>query len=824
MGTTSDKLTYLNTTKTKIKDAINLANTNITNETFRQYESKIKQALINTMNDKWGTWDNFEKVIGTGETLNLNPTSEAPMKIDLKGNTSQYTTTGKNLAIYNSATFGGYSVYIDSSSTDEKKKWYDIITTLPKDTTLIGNWDFKGDGTPTANISGLIVKITYSDNTSQNITKGESFTISNSKTISYLNVFGNSSSTTNTWSNIQFERGSQVTSYEPYTGGNPAPNPTYPQPVNVVTGDNEVNVVGKNFFNIGTSTSDYVNPSNAIKSISNNTINVEIKGSGGTFAYRNQNLSGNKTYTISSIFSIKYGRYFIRLRKLDDSGWLSNSDVTISGWTYNSYYGGWYVELVTKETPLTPQITIDIPNCLYWQIGFGFQTTTIGNIETISNTQIELGNQKTDYIPYQTPQTYPIYLGVENLFDGVFRQGTHVNTSTANCLCSDNEMKSVSGKQYTFYTNLPNTFKYKIMNCTANGTSTTVINDTSYSTSGSVSVNCTANGYLKILVKNNDDSDLTPSTITGYTFQVGIGTNHVYNQPIELCKIGDYQDELLKSTGKNLFDGEIELGSINPDDGTLSSSTTRTRSKNYIKVQPNTTYYFKRQNGLNRWVIGYTSSKVGITDGNYSGHASALMQIAPTEMAKSFTTSPTTEYIKWYDTNDTDLTEKVMISLEDIPFEPYGTQWYIHKEIGKVVLDGSETWYRWTANTFYITKLTEIRNALSNYYTYNSTATGAGQLNNGEFFIHDSLNNYVVIFKNTGINDSIDSFKTWLSTHNTTVYYILATPTNTIITDTELIGQLDNIQGAMSYTGQTNIMQVPYDKPFIITTTALKAI
>ena len=100
MGTTSDKLTYLATTKTKIKDAINLGNTNITNETFRQYENKIKQAMINTMNDKWGVWNNFDKVIGTNETLSLNNTEYAPMQVNLKGNTQQNSTTGRNLLSY----------------------------------------------------------------------------------------------------------------------------------------------------------------------------------------------------------------------------------------------------------------------------------------------------------------------------------------------------------------------------------------------------------------------------------------------------------------------------------------------------------------------------------------------------------------------------------------------------------------------------------------------------------------------------------------------------------------------------------------------------
>ena len=40
--------------------------------------------------------------------------------------------------------------------------------------------------------------------------------------------------------NIQVEAGSFATSYEPYVGGSPSPNPDYPQDVNVVTGKQTV--------------------------------------------------------------------------------------------------------------------------------------------------------------------------------------------------------------------------------------------------------------------------------------------------------------------------------------------------------------------------------------------------------------------------------------------------------------------------------------------------------------------------------------------------------------------------------------------------------
>ena len=141
-------------------------------------------------------------------------------------------------------------------------------------------------------------------------------------------------------------------------------------------------------------------------------------------------------------------------------------------------------------------------------------------------------------------------------------------------------------------------------------------------------------------------------------------------------------------------------------------------------------------------------------------------------------------------------------------------KWYKYNNIGKTVLNGSENWNQWGTDTFYITKLSSVRTGLSNYFKYNSTVTGASQLNNGEFFIHDNIHHNVVIFKNTSYTTVAD-FKTWLSTHNTTVYYVLATPTYTLLNDT-LQTQLDNLQYALAYDTQTNISQTNNDLPFII--------
>jgi hypothetical protein len=67
MGTTAEKLTYLNTTKTLIKGNLNLGGANISNEPFRVYSSKLidiyKDFLANGTDTLWNNWN---KVNGTG--------------------------------------------------------------------------------------------------------------------------------------------------------------------------------------------------------------------------------------------------------------------------------------------------------------------------------------------------------------------------------------------------------------------------------------------------------------------------------------------------------------------------------------------------------------------------------------------------------------------------------------------------------------------------------------------------------------------------------------------------------------------------------------
>lgn len=132
-----------------------------------------------------------------------------------------------------------------------------------------------------------------------------------------------------------------------------------------------------------------------------------------------------------------------------------------------------------------------------------------------------------------------------------------------------------------------------------------------------------------------------------------------------------------------------------------------------------------------------------------------------------------------------------------------GDDWYLHKEVGKVVLKGTEGWnYNSGTAVFYASNVVGYNTngfiPFSDYFV-GQNITSYGQLSdNGVAFLESTTNNRLVI-KYTSLGTNAPAIQTWLSNNNTTVYYVSATPTDTQITDNALIGQLDNVLKATLY-------------------------
>ena len=148
-----------------------------------------------------------------------------------------------------------------------------------------------------------------------------------------------------------------------------------------------------------------------------------------------------------------------------------------------------------------------------------------------------------------------------------------------------------------------------------------------------------------------------------------------------------------------------------------------------------------------------------------------------------------------------------------------GEKWYVKKQVGKVVLNGSETtWSRtqsattglcayWiAAPSIYLpgwNTETPVKPKLCDNFTYKleewKSVTSPCLCENS------GLTPNMCIFSGFADTTTIADWKSWLSTHPTTVYYALATPTTTEITNQTLIDQLEALASATLGYGVNNI-------------------
>lgn len=385
MGTFSDKTDYLLETKSKFKDRLNSLGASITSSTtFRNYLVWLDNLYNKLLNmNIFGLPNSLEGQ--TTQTGTPTPTTPQPINITT-GRQEIDIRQGKNLIISEKTYIGKMisTTLNEPLKLDNNDVWTTIIDYIPVEygKTYVISRSENGNGQFIFAQFDENKNMIARDNMTLYATNYLSYTINNQNTkylmVGYREDYAHD--------NIQLEEGTTPTNYE--------------QPKNKMY---EINL-GKNLFDIGTDKNDYEITSATtapswITSIENNVLTLTIQGSGGTVAYRKQKFDGNKTYTISSIFSRNNGRYYIRLRKKDNSDWLTNNDITISNWLYNSYYKGWYREF----TKTNVDTTTDIPDCLYWQLGIGYASADVGTSQTISNIQLENERVYTSYSPYKTP-------------------------------------------------------------------------------------------------------------------------------------------------------------------------------------------------------------------------------------------------------------------------------------------------------------------------------------------------------------------------------------------------------------------------------------
>lgn len=141
-----------------------------------------------------------------------------------------------------------------------------------------------------------------------------------------------------------------------------------------------------------------------------------------------------------------------------------------------------------------------------------------------------------------------------------------------------------------------------------------------------------------------------------------------------------------------------------------------------------------------------------------------------------------------------------------------GGTWKVHKEIGKVVYNGSESWVPQGGTGYtrvYVRSLSDALIApvgVIGIMADNYTGILASELRDEQKDYGIALSNSANrIFIRDKDQASASDLQTWLSTHNTTVYYALATPTTTEITDETLLAQLNAIYALELKEGEVNI-------------------
>ena len=179
------------------------------------------------------------------------------------------------------------------------------------------------------------------------------------------------------YSNVQVEVGSTATSYEPYVGGVPAPNPDYPQVVKTVTGRQAVKVEGKNLFDC----SGYSHSSNGLT----NTLNPD-----GTIT-----TTGVPTYNYTRVVPnlditdiLEDGATYVVSKTIPEA-YLAVQVIAKRVGEGNDYYTGSFT--VDKTTHSYYMITVQTTTVEAW----GDQPRTI-----TGGYQLEKGSEPTPFEPY----------------------------------------------------------------------------------------------------------------------------------------------------------------------------------------------------------------------------------------------------------------------------------------------------------------------------------------------------------------------------------------------------------------------------------------
>lgn len=492
----------------------------------------------------------------TDTTLSLS-TVPTPITISLNGNTTQEGSSGKNLfdsGFFLSAGWTLTNGYYTGTALALKNYSNSVGGVFPNGlnaSRITISFDAYKEGTSANTVR---VYIGYTDSTSSWVgvtattSTHFSLTSTSGKTVSNV-TFSYGTNATTYIKNFQIELGATETAFEPHI------SPTNPQVIHNVSGDNTVNVLGKNLIKIN----DYTTRTH-------NGMTFKALNDGGVLV--------NGTTTGNAFFNLDYEQ--------GKCPYPKGVPLTISG---GAMIGSYALEIdvlingSTSARATTSGVTFTIPTTAteaFTRVRVPNSGVTIDNV--IVHPLLEVGSTATTYEPY-TRQSYPLYLPVENLnkiadvksgwlpTSGAYptTNGSYPNAQYLIVPLNKGETCYLSGT-----TNIKG--RVRAMNTSA-VIGTVTANTTYYTTTADQS-----SGFKEGSITALQDLILGILFMDGYASSGGNeliiakGTN-VQNYSIELNKIGTYQDYIYKNGGKWYLHKAIGKSIINDISWTYSSGS-----------------------------------------------------------------------------------------------------------------------------------------------------------------------------------------------------------------------------------------------------------
>ena len=486
--------------------------------------------------------------------------------ITLKGDTSQDRTTGKNKfnIVGLSTSNCTYTINGDSIVVTATYSYGYVQCRIDNlDTAKQYRLSFSGDA------SSWITILNSNQEKKAEVYSAKGITFTPSTETMYIRIYATTSATsgTKTWTNIQVEEGSTATDYEPYTGGRVSPNLDYSQNIHIVSGDNTFNISGKNKIGLvdGAYTSNNV------------TITVE----GGIVKYNSTTGSSVSVFNIPLVHPVTLNIGDVTTYSATTAGTFSNDKMSIRLLTDNGE--SWGNKYMALNGTITKSSYTQTKKQTFTHAYLFFNPNATLNVEIAY--QLEYGNVASPvFEPYQG-QILSVNLGVENLCDKV---NQHAFINIAADACGTNNGDSglyipVNGGKYTISTiNTQSRYRVGCVDNIPSQTTQTVYGGVNKdNTSASITIDTTGHNYLVV-----NAVDLTKIQI-----EKGERANSYSNYgvaPIELCKIGDYQDYFYKKNDSWYLHkefGKVDLSTLQWQ--TFNTYARSTDLDGLIKYTPN---------------------------------------------------------------------------------------------------------------------------------------------------------------------------------------------------------------------------------------------